>query len=143
MQLVMESDSDLQSDAGDSQGDTDVTESIWDRMISLTYNRNPTFWRNLLAKDQTQFRIKFKKSFLETSKSWLSLINAFVEDDEAWATIMETKAKLLDTVDGDECEGLLCAIDARRYKLFKLIDWETLEERTNTSVQTDESEEED
>ena len=125
----MDSDSDNQSvtDSETSIQETTQNDSIWDQIIRMTYANNSSFWNGLLIQDKEQFQLKFKESFLEKCKTWLNTINDFVENDETWAAVMETKSKLYETVEEDDEEALLSAIDARRYKLFKLIGWEKVE----------------
>lgn len=101
-------------------------ESLWDRVQRLTYAGNVEYWSNLLSTDETLFRLRFKESFLESCRTWLASVNDFVENDSTWSVLMVTKAKLFKEIPEDD-EALLSAIDKRKYKLFKLIDWEQLE----------------
>ena len=126
----MDSDSDNQSEADSDETsiqETTQNNSIWDQIVRMTYAKNTSFWNRLLTQDKEQFQLKFKESFLEKCKTWLNTLNEFVEDDETWGAVMETKSKLYETVEEDDQEALLSAIDARRYKIFKLIDWENVE----------------
>ena len=125
----------------DSNSDTDVADSMWDKIQLLTYADNKDFWYQLLTQDKTQFKLKFKEAYLEHCKTWLNSIHAFVEEDETWASLMDTKSKIYETVEGNEDEALFSAVDARRYKLFKLIDWDRLE--VDIYDNTDENDSED
>ena len=127
----MEDDSESHSDAESDQSsvlvDPSKHESMWDKILRMTYAEDKDFWYRLLNENKIQFQLKFKESFIEHCKIWLGVFNEFIENDDTWGSLMETKSKLYETVEEDDEESLFCAIDARRYKLFKLIDWGRIE----------------
>ena len=124
----MDSDTDALSETEyDSMSNTNQGNSMWDKIQRLTYVGNKNVWYQLLSQDKVQFQLKFKEAYLEHCKTWLSVFNDFIGEDETWASLMETKSKIYENVEGDEDEALLSAVDARRYKIFKLIDWDKLE----------------
>ena len=102
---------------------------MWDKILQETITAdNKDIWYQLLKQDDTAiFKLKFQEFFLEKCKTWLNIINNFVENNKTWASLMDTKSKLYDTVEGNEDEAMLSAIDVRRYKLFKSIDWDKVQ----------------
>ena len=125
-----------------SDEDPDSDNSMWNKILRLSYDDNKEFWFRLLSKDKTQFRLKFKEAFLEQCKTSLDLIDDFVENDETWASILETKSKLYDMVEENDDEALLSAIDARKYKIYKLIDWQKVEDDIQYDSEQEEEKEE-
>ena len=121
-----ESSSSAQEVVTDDQVETPNEESVWDRVQRLTYDGNIDYWSNLLSTDPSYFRLRFKDSFIESCRTWLTTINDFVENDETWNALMDTKSNLFQELPEDD-EALLSAIDKRKYKLLKRIDWEQLE----------------
>ena len=113
---------------------------MWHKIQEILSNDNRAFWESLLNQDKTQFRLKFRESFLEYCKNWLSNLNTFIENDETWAAIMETQSKILDDVGDDDDEALFAAVDARKYKVYKNIDWKRVE---NDILGIDDDDEED
>ena len=111
----------------DSNSDTNQDDTMWDKILRITYAGNKQFWSQLLFQDEIEFQLKFKEAYLEQCKRWLALFNDFIAQDETWTSLMDTKTKLYDSVEGDEEEALFSAIDARRYKIFKMIDWDKVE----------------
>ena len=111
----------------DSNSDTNEDETMWDKILRVTYAGNKQFWSQLLSQDEIEFQLKFKEAYLEQCKRWLALFNDFIAQDETWTSLMDTKTKLYDSVEGDKEEALFSAIDARRYKIFKMIDWDKVE----------------
>ena len=96
----MDSDTDVPSETGyDSNSDTNHVESKWEKIQRLTYNDNKDFWYQLLSQDKVQFQLKFKEAYLEHCKTWLSLFNDFISGDETWASLMDTKSKIYETVE--------------------------------------------
>lgn len=125
-----------------SDEDPDSDNSMWNKILRSSYDDNKEFWFRLLSKDKTQFRLKFKEAFLEQCKTSLDLIDDFVENDETWASILETKSKLYDMVEENDDEALLSAIDARKYKIYKLIDWQKVEDDIQYDSEQEEEKEE-
>ena len=125
-----------------SDKDPDSDNSMWNKILRSSYDDNKEFWFRLLSKDKTQFRLKFKEAFLEQCKTSLDLIDDFVENDETWASILETKSKLYDMVEENDDEALLSAIDARKYKIYKLIDWQKVEDDIQYDSEQEEEKEE-
>ena len=101
-------------------------ETIWNKIQRVTYADNKNYWRELMEEDKSQFQLKFKASFLESCKSWILQLCNFVDDDQTWAALMDTKAQIYESVEDDE-EALLSAVDTRKYKLYKTIDWGKIE----------------
>lgn len=125
------SDSDVDQESTHSGNDESLVQelpldSIWDRIAKMTWSNNKDFWYKQLSKDPMIFRMKFKECFIETCKTMLTDINDFVENDETWNTLMETKTKLYEDISEND-EALLSAIDTRKYKLLKTIDWVQVE----------------
>ena len=127
---IINNDSDSSSSAqevvSEAEVETPTGESIWDRVQRLTFDGNIEYWSNLLSTDPVIFRLRFKESFIESCRTWLTSINDFVENDETWNALMDTKSNLFQELPEDD-EALLSAIDKRKYKLLKRIDWEQLE----------------
>lgn len=101
----------------------------WSKLISSTYSGNEDYWRNLLDRDESQFRIRFQESFLEKCKHFLGQIAFFVDHDTTWSSIMRSKVQMQDNSDDESIsddESLSMSIDSRRYKLFKMIDWDVV-----------------
>lgn len=119
-----------------------MEESIWGNIQRVTYSENKEYWHQLLNEDETQFRLKFKDSFLEACKTWLSQIYEFMEEDETWASIIETKSRIQDNIEEND-EALLSAMDMRKYKIFKTIDWNKVETEVNEDNDSDETEEDE
>lgn len=133
-----EVDSESESKATDDDYVEDKTEAgqsdtWWDEVINSVYSENVQYWRKLLKRDTTQFRIRFKESFLEKSRIFLNRIFDFVEEDHIWGSIMETKSRMNESEEVSDDESLHAAIDIRRNKVFKVIDWESLQ----NSIQRD------
>ncbi len=60
---------------------------------------------------------------MEKVKEFLPRLQEFFDSDETWLAISSTGERTLKTVE-DEGEALLAAMDERKYKIFKEIDWE-------------------
>ena len=102
-------------------------DSMWNRIQQMTYGGNKDVWCQLKSQDILQFKLNFKEAYLEHCKIWLCLFNEFTEKEETWVSLMEIKSKIYEYVKEDADEVLFLAVDARRNKIFKLIDWNTLE----------------
>ena len=90
---------------------------IWDIILEDTIEIN----RDLLDVSSNMFKDKFQQMFLSNAQSWILKIFNFMENDEVKASIWETKEKL--DFD-DDTEGIMAAIDQRKYKIFKdVINW--------------------
>ena len=83
-------------------------------------------WLELLEQDESLFQIRFKDAYLESCKIWLKKINDFIDEDETWNAIEEARSRINETIN-DNDEALLAAIDIRKYKIFKTIDWNAIE----------------
>ncbi len=103
-----------------------VDETIWDRIQRITWIKNKVFWSKLLIEDKLLFRMRFKECFIESCKHHLYLFYEFIENDEIWNVLMETKSQLFEETTEDD-EAFFLAVDKRKYKLLKTIDWEQIE----------------
>ena len=120
-------DMDDQSSTTGSDHSSRVTdESIWDRIQRVTWTNNNEFWLKLLNEDKTLFRMRFKEFFIESCKRQLYLFHQFIENDETWSSLMETKSQLYEEVSEDD-ESFFSAVDKRKYMLLKTIDWGKVE----------------
>jgi len=118
-------------------------KTMWDRIQQKTLSDNRDHWLQLFQDDKSLFRMRFKDYYIESCKVWLYTFNEFFENDDTWSAVMETKSKLYEDVSDDE-EALLSAIDKRKYKLLKHLDWNELEsilveDDDEASEQTDEA----
>ena len=92
-------------------------EGIWDIILEDTVTIN----KNVLDVSSYTFKEKFQQLFLSNAQSWILKISNFMENDAVKASIWETKEKLDFE---DDSEGILAAIDQRKYKIFKdVINW--------------------
>lgn len=107
-----------------SENHPDAT--MWDRIQSLTCSMKKEFWSKLLAEDETLFRMQFKEYFIEACKTQLYKIHDFTENDQTWNSLMETKSQVFEETSEDD-EAFFSAIDKRKYKLLKTIDWTRVE----------------
>ncbi len=130
-------DTDDQRSTTGSENPSNVTdeypnEDIWDRIQRVTWSNNKDFWVNLLNEDRTLFRMRFKEYFIESCKQQLYVFHQFIENDETWSSLMETKSHLYEEVSEDD-EVFFSAVDKRKYKLLKTIDWEKVESELLTN----------
>lgn len=105
---------------------TSPSETIWNRIQLVTYYDNKDSWKTMFYQNKQNFQMRFKEHFIEACKNWLSMMSDFMENDETWSALMDTKSKLYQLTEDDQ-EALLSAIDSRKYKLIKRIDWDRLE----------------
>lgn len=111
--------------------------SMWDKIQRATLSKNKEFWSKIWNEDKHLFRIRFKEYFIDVCKDWLQSFNDFIENDDIWQSLMETKTKVLDDVSDQDDEALLSAIDMRKYKLLKVIDWGQLEQELEEESESD------
>ncbi len=93
--------------------------SVWNMIVKAAWDERLRKY----ADDEARFRQKFQAAFLEKAKELLPKLQEFFDSDETWLAISSTSERLLKTVE-DESEALLAAMDERKYKIFKEIDWE-------------------
>lgn len=103
-----------------------TANGIWDQLQRITWSGNKEFWYKLLSTEKKLFRMKFKECFIETCRNQLANLSDFIENDETWNALMETKSKIFEDLSEDD-EALLSAIDTRKYRIFKTIDWSIVE----------------
>ena len=121
----------------DSDTSDEISETIWDKIVFHTFNANKE--KLIGYSDWKKLRHKFKNMFLENVKYWIPMINDFMESDELKAAIWDTKDS---NPDMDEDEAILFAIEKRKYKLFKIIDWDYIRDLVHEEMDEDEEEEE-
>jgi uncharacterized Zn-finger protein len=109
----------------DDSSELEQPESWWDDIVQDTYQMNISNWKILSNTDTLLLKKNFQEAFLENCKKWLAKLHDFVETDGVWSAILDTKDKVNKDID-DEDEALLSAIDTRRYKIYKVIDWENV-----------------
>ena len=126
-------DTDDQMSTTDSENPSNVTSStslnddtMWDRIQRVTWSANQEFWSKLLNEDKMLFRIRFKEYFIEACKTQLYVFHDFIENDETWNSLMETKSQIYEDISEDD-EAFFSAVDKRKYKLLKTINWEQVE----------------
>jgi len=140
----MSSDDDRTTNQEESDEELEIGEesklSMWDQIQNKSFVAKEKYWIDLFQQDKTQFQIKFKENYLENCKQHLSTINDFIQDDETWNAIVETKDKFLVNSSDNEDEALLLAVDQRRYKVYKQINWHALEDEMETVDASDEEE---
>ncbi len=109
-----------------------VDETIWDRIQRMS---------KLLIEDKLLFRMRFKECFIESCKHHLYLFYEFIENDEIWNVLMETNSQFFEETTEDD-EAFFLAVDKRKYKLLKTIDWEQIESdlKDDESSETSETE---
>ena len=95
-------------------------ETVWDKIMWETYVENK---ENLATLDKTKLKEKFKKYFLVKVKEWLPMLQDFMENDRIKAAIWGTK-EMVASDSSDEEEDILVAVDQRKYKIWKIIDWD-------------------
>ena len=98
-------------------------ETVWDKIMWETYVENK---ENLATLDKTKLKEKFKKYFLVKVKEWLPMLQDFMENDRIKAAIWGTKETVASD-SSDEGEDILLAVDQRKYKIWKIIDWDMVE----------------
>ncbi len=98
-------------------------ETVWDKIMWETYVENK---ENLATLDKTKLKEKFKKYFLVKVKEWLPMLQDFMENDRIKAAIWGTKETVASD-SSDEEEDILVAVDQRKYKIWKIIDWDIVE----------------
>ena len=136
----MESDQENSSSEPDDHSSTTASDNpsgvtddtIWDRIQRGTWTNNNDYWLKLLNEDRTLFRMRFKDFFIESCKRQLYLFHQFIENDETWSSLMETKSQLYEEISEDD-ESFFSAVDKRKYKLLKTIDWEKVESELLTN----------
>ena len=136
----MESDQENSSSEPDDHSSTTgsdnpsgvTDDTIWDRIQRGTWTNNNDYWLKLLNEDRTLFRMRFKDFFIESCKRQLYLFHQFIENDETWSSLMETKSQLYEEISEDD-ESFFSAVDKRKYKLLKTIDWEKVESELLTN----------
>ena len=116
----------IEVDDDDNASLDEHTESMWNKIQRLTWSNNKDFWSKLLNEDKARFQLRFKEQFIESCKTWFTIFSEFIDNDEIWLALMESKGKIYDNVE-EEDEALLSAIDLRKYKLLKAIDWKQVE----------------
>ena len=75
-----------------------------------------------MSKNSLMFQKQFKDVFLEICKENVVQLRDFIENDEVWNSILDTRDKIYQDIP-EEDEAILTAIDTRKYKIFKTIDW--------------------
>ncbi len=98
-------------------------ETVWDKIMWETYVENK---ENLATLDKTKLKEKFKKYFLVKVKEWLPMLQDFMENDRIKAAIWGTK-EMVASDSNDEEEDIIVAVDQRKYKIWKIIDWDIVE----------------
>ncbi len=108
--------------------------SVWNMIVKATWDERLRKY----ADNEARFKQKFQEAFLEKAKELLPKLQEFFDCDETWLAISRSSERLLKTVE-DESEALLAAMDERKYKMFKEIDWEV----AKSHLDTDSGEEEE
>ena len=117
----MSDDQDRESENMPEDQDPETTNGdMWDIMIADTAEKHSEQLKSVLH-DTDSFKRKFQKYFLENSRKWLHKMHDFFEND----TLREKLWQIMENIDDaeDVTEALNIAIDQKKYKILKLIDW--------------------
>jgi hypothetical protein len=123
----------------DNSDDSTNIDSWWDKIAKETCQLNLENWQDLMNNDEISFQRKFKDAYLENCKDWLVKLDDFLEKDDVWLSILESKEKMFGEIE-ERDEAILSAIDARRYKIFKTIDWSMVNDEIEEAHTSDTSE---
>jgi hypothetical protein len=118
----------------DSQSPTHV-QSVWEKIVHATAQANKNRLQKSYHQDRSHFKRKFCDAYIYRVKEWLLELDEFVKNDVYWEAIVDTRVHGSES-DSDD-EALLSAIDKRKYRLYKAINWDIVE-----SVMEDESDDE-
>ncbi len=100
--------------------DSTLEDDIWDVILDDTVKQyNDQLQKHI--EDADVLKRKFEKYFFENARKWVSKLYNFYEQDEVFGKILEF-IKNVDHADDDE-EALNLAVDNKKYKLLKVIDW--------------------
>ncbi len=110
--------------------------SVWNMIVKATWDERLRKY----ADDEARFKQKFQAAFLEKAKELLPKLQEFFDCDETWLAITCSSERILKTVE-DESEALLAAMDERKYKMFKEIDWEVAKSQLDSDSDETEVEE--
>ena len=116
--------------------------TLWDNILQHTCNSNKSLWQKLFSENDPSFEIRFSEAYIESCKYWLKKIDEFIEDDDVWGAIGESRSRLNETID-DMDESLMAAIDIRKYKIYTTINWQHVETVLQDDVVDEEDEEQD
>ena len=118
--------------------DTDYVgnHAVWDRITKTTVNLNQGRLHKSYRADPAHFKLKFRDAFLESSKEWLLELDNFIRNDAYWDAIMDARAQ--STEDDSDDEALLAAIDKRKYKIFKTINWDIVDSLMESDTEGEE-----
>ena len=95
---------------------------LWDQVLIKTYADNAAKLDKYLdCGDVSKFKAKFKQLYLETAREWLRMVYRFWHNDDVKDSIWISMADNEDEM--EEEEALDIAVDFRKYKIWKTIDW--------------------
>jgi hypothetical protein len=120
--------------------------TVWEKIAQATANANKGRLLKAYQQDRSHFKRKFSDAYLYRVKDWLVELDDFVKNDVYWESIEDTRVHGSDSDDSDE-EALLSAIDKRKYRIYKAINWDIVdsvmqgvaEDDSDTSVEEDET----
>lgn len=139
----MDSDSEsvISGESAVSQQCSALSHCMWNKILVYICSERRHYWRQLLSKDQTEFKIKFKEHFFAKCQEKLLELFMFIETDDTWSKIVA----LIDDSDkdGEPDEAFLSALDARKYKVLKQIDWNKVKSELNDYTDDEETDRED
>ncbi len=119
-------DTDDQRSTTGSENPSNVTdeypnENICDRIQRVTWSNNKDLWVNRLNEDRTLFRMRFKEYCNESCKQQFYVFHQCIENDQ-----FIEKSQMYEDVSEDD-EAFFSAVDKRKYKILKTIDWGKVE----------------
>jgi hypothetical protein len=122
-------DSEIDSSGGDSSEDEEQDgQCLWDAILNDTYESHPTLMERS-GGDSMMFKELFQLAFLGKCKRWFLCFRWFLENDDTWARIMETKEKMERRKGFGDEEALMNATDERKYILYDLIPWQHIQSK--------------
>jgi hypothetical protein len=122
-------DSELDSSGGDSSEDEEQDgPCLWDAILNDTYESHPSLM-DRSGGDSMVFKELFQLAFLGKCKRWFLCFREFLENDDTWACIMDTKEKMERRKGFGYEEALMNATDERKYILYDLIPWKDIQSK--------------
>jgi hypothetical protein len=102
-----------------------ISPSVWNKISIATLNANKSRFRKVYRDDYSRFQRKFSEAYLYSVQDWLLELDDFMRNDSYWESIMDARGQAAD--DESDDEALLHAIDKRKYKIYKAINWEIVD----------------
>jgi hypothetical protein len=106
--------------------DSMIGVTVSEKNAQSTAITNKNRFDKAYRQHREHFKRKFCDAFLYSVKDWLLELDDFIKNDSYWEAIVDTRAQRSDS-DSDD-EALLAAIDKRKYKIFKAINWEMVKD---------------